>query len=371
MATIREIVDRELAKLSKTKDLRQSGSSTLYHVEKVDDRTFFLTGCVHEHSGYDCLIREIITGFLQRNINFRINSTCHAEEFAKLLHPRVNGSWELVVKTPPSLSRFNPTKKSILLAMWEADFLDPSWVFEMNKAQAIITPSTWGKASFIKNGVVVPIHVIPLGYNPLIFNRYQSTALKPMPFTFGSAAAMGEGGIRKNLLYTIECFQKAFPGIQDVKLKLKIGSKDNIAVNDTRIEITKSHLSESELAEWYRSLDCYVHLSACEGWGMHVTEASACGVPAISTTYSSMADYMSDAVGIVVDHKEIDVNNLFYKGKQCHPIKESVISAMHYAYKNPDGMKDKGEEAAKSVTKYRWKYFHRSLYDILHQYDVL
>lgn len=365
MPTLKEIINREVINLLNTKELR----TFTYKIPQVNNKTLFLTGCVHNHSGYDCLVRQIIKGFLSQNINFRVNSTCHCEEFSGLMHPRVRGSWELVVKTPPSLHKFNITKKSILLAMWETDGLDRKWVAEMNKAHAIITPSTWGKEMFECHGVNVPIHVVHLGYDPLSF--HQEPHDRDQPFTFGVAASLGEGGIRKNVHYTIECFHKAFQGEENIRLKLKLGAKDNIAVNDPRIEITSGILSEPELADWYRSLDCYVHLSAAEGWGLHVIEAMACGIPVISTTYSSMKDYISEDVGLIVDYKEIDVGNLIYQGKQCKPVQKSVIEALQWANNNQNVMKDRGEWAAMWVKQFQWKDFGQNLLRVISAHNVL
>jgi glycosyltransferase involved in cell wall biosynthesis len=388
MPTIKEIAHKEIVTLQNTKNLKAySRATTVYKLPSISDKTLFITGCVHNHSGYDCLVRQMVTGFVQANINFRINNNCHADEFKNALHKKED-QWEIIIKTPASLFKYNVNKKSILIAMWEADYLDPAWVSEMNKAFAIITPSTWSKASFIKHGVTVPIHVVPLGYDPLVFNP-QSPYVPEVPFrafdskadpgssltltkpcTFGVAAALGDGGIRKNVHYTIECFQKAFQ-YENVRLKIKLGAKDNLGINDNRIEITKATLTEHELADWYRSLDAYVHLSAAEGWGLHVVESMACGVPAISTTYSSMQDYMSEEIGIVVDHEEIDVDNWVYKGKQCKPVEESVISALQWANTHQEEMKLKGEWAALKAKNYPWKIFGKNLLDILHVYDIL
>jgi glycosyltransferase involved in cell wall biosynthesis len=372
MASLKETVHKEILTLQNKKTLQAySRATTVYKLPPVNEQTLFITGCCHFHSGYDCLVRQMVTGFVQANINFRINNTCHADEFRNALHKRED-QWEIIIKTPPSLHKFNPTKKSILLAMWEADYLDPAWVKEMNKSFAIITPSTWSRDSFLKHGVSVPIHVVPLGYDPLVFNR--EIAFLPerekKPFTFGVAAALHEGGIRKNVIYTIECFQKAFQ-YENVRLKIKLGAKDNLGLNDSRIEITKATLTEFGLADWYRSLDAYVHLSAAEGWGLHVIEAMAVGVPIISTKYSSMADYVSEDIGLVLEHEEIEVDNWVYKGKQCKPVQESVISALQWANEHQEEMKAKGEWAALKARNYPWKTFGKNLLDILHTYDIL
>jgi glycosyltransferase involved in cell wall biosynthesis/intein/homing endonuclease len=58
------------------------------------------------------------------------------------------------------------------------------------------------------------------------------------------------------------------------------------------------------LADIIKSFDLYVQYSTCEGWGMPLTEAQACGVPTMAVRYSAMEDHLDNPTSIPIEvHK--------------------------------------------------------------------
>src|SRR5262249_1107979 len=185
----------------------------------------------------------------------------------------------------------------------ETDTLPPDAVTHLNRCGLVIVPSRWGERSFRANGVTVPIEVVPLGYDPGGFTPQplpnpspcRGGAFSPFPCreggrgvrscTFGTAGALDEGGLRKNVQRVIDLFRRAFPKQPDARLRVKItpNSPPVSTHGDSRIEVIDSALSPAELADWYRSLSAFVNASAGEGFGLHLLEAMACGVPLISS----------------------------------------------------------------------------------------
>ena len=55
------------------------------------------------------------------------------------------------------------------------------------------------------------------------------------------------------------------------------------------------------LADIMKSFDLYVQYSICEGWGMPLTEAQACGVPTMAVNYSAMEDHLQCPTAIPVE----------------------------------------------------------------------
>ena len=61
-------------------------------------------------------------------------------------------------------------------------------------------------------------------------------------------------------------------------------------------------LPDAEVIDLYRRAWVLAASSAREGWGMTITEAAACGTPAVATDISGHRDAMVDGVtGVLVD----------------------------------------------------------------------
>lgn len=60
---------------------------------------------------------------------------------------------------------------------------------------------------------------------------------------------------------------------------------------------THSGISEEQLVEIFNLMDIYVQTSICEGWGLPIMEAKACGVPGLYQNYSAMEDHVENGGG--------------------------------------------------------------------------
>lgn len=63
---------------------------------------------------------------------------------------------------------------------------------------------------------------------------------------------------------------------------------------------THSGVSEEELRDIYNLMDIYLHPSICEGWGLPITEAKACGIPGLYQNYSAMEDHVENGGGAAI-----------------------------------------------------------------------
>ena len=60
---------------------------------------------------------------------------------------------------------------------------------------------------------------------------------------------------------------------------------------------TNIGLSRANLGKIYNLMDVYVQYSICEGWGMSLAEAKACGVPVLSTDNTAMSEQVGEGKG--------------------------------------------------------------------------
>ena len=51
-----------------------------------------------------------------------------------------------------------------------------------------------------------------------------------------------------------------------------------------------SYTSSTELAEYYSSADLYIHSSHIETWGLAISEALSCGIPAIASSVGAIPE---------------------------------------------------------------------------------
>jgi glycosyltransferase involved in cell wall biosynthesis len=63
---------------------------------------------------------------------------------------------------------------------------------------------------------------------------------------------------------------------------------------------THSGVSEEELVDIYNLMDIYVQPAICEGWGLPIMEAKACGVPGLYQNYSAMEDHVENGGGLPI-----------------------------------------------------------------------
>jgi len=70
--------------------------------------------------------------------------------------------------------------------------------------------------------------------------------------------------------------------------------------NKAHMPNTHSGVSEQELVEIYNLMDIYVQPAICEGWGLPIMEAKACGVPGLYQNYSAMEDHVQNGGGMAI-----------------------------------------------------------------------
>lgn len=284
-------------------------------------------------------------------------------------HPKKDTP-EFRVQHPSYSDPYNERARRVWFMVWESTRLKPEWLREINKYQALVTPSDWNASCFSAAGVDIPIYKIPLFVSiPCIYRS-------PVPkdnVVFGCAGHLGGQTARKNIQAALIAFQRAFPGTDDVELHIKTTPGSYVELpQDKRVKLDCVLWDEATLLNWYANLDVFVHPARSEGWGFQPLQAMAIGRPVIACKYGGVAEYFDKDCGIEVDYTHVKGEESYQDcGCWAEPSVDSIAEAMLYSYNNLQEMKRKGMVAANRATKFNLGSTIKKLTPILEKYEII
>jgi len=334
----------------------------------------FLAGHILRPGGYDHVVFALLTELLEAGANVHrdpgavMRFELIPEKMRPAEAPRESFQSRLAATPPHLLNRFHPDRRTAAFTMWETEALPAGAVAALNRCGLVIVPSRWGAACFRSNGVTVPIELVPLGHDPEIYN---TAGINPAPrrneCVFGTAGALDDGGLRKNVPRVIDLFRRAFPTEPDMRLRVKItpASPPVKTHGDPRIDVVQHRLTPAELAAWYCSLTAYVNGSFGEGFGLHLLEAMACGRPLISTAFGGAGEFFDETVGYEVGYRLIEARNAIYSGRWADPHDGEMIAAMRQVHVDREDAFQRGQLAAERAARFTWKETARKLIEVL------
>jgi len=266
-------------------------------------------------------------------------------------------------------------KKLVGLSIWETTALPAHWPALINQLDYLIVPTEWNKKLYEKNGVKIPISVIP--------------HLSQFEGTFGSNAAQQEKKSKNFIFYTIstwterkqiiknvEAFIKAFDDSEPVELVIKT-SRDDIMRPKWRIPkimrkrfhspketlqeylegierypkitiIADDSLHDAEIQQLHANSDCFISLCRTEGWGMGAFEAAFFAKPVVMTGFGGQTDFLPAESAWLVDYQLIPVSDeqapQSYSSYQkwAEPDTDDAARKMRYIFENRDEAKRRG-----------------------------
>lgn len=284
---------------------------------------------------------------------------------AQVVQCRQPEEWELIIACPDT----QPTheRKAVYFTMYESSEMPPQYVKNLNRAQAVVVPCRWNAENFAENGVTVPIHVCPLGFEPDVY--WPTPVSMHGPCVFGVAGRTHHCARRKGVQDAIDLFLKTFPTDEGVRLHVKVHPDDDAKSTDHRVKISKSHFEPYEIGHWLRSLTAFVTLSRGEGFGLWPLHAMACGRPVIGAKYSGQADFMTEANSFVAKHRVVDAvsgqSNVEYLGQWAEINQQSAAQHMMTIRRNRQAAAEIGSVAAQWVSKMTWESAAARLFEIL------
>jgi len=193
----------------------------------------------------------------------------------------------------------------IYYAVFESNRPSPGYEKWLEDFDFIFTPSAWGKNCMVRYGLPEErIFVAPEGVDPFAFHPFgRSLVKKDEPVRI---LMVGKYESRKGYAEALEAFRIASAQEQNMELWMKPdwvnpqGSgmhPEFLALaqpySNLPVKLVSGLLSQAQMVDLYRQSDVFLFPSRCEGWGLPLIEAIACGLPAVCCDFGGQSEFLA------------------------------------------------------------------------------
>ena len=187
------------------------------------------------------------------------------------------------------------TRELFLNTMWESDALPPGWAEAINDARGVVVPSRHVAKVFRREGVSVPVEVVPQGADPALYPYVERPEREGI-----TTLVVGVLVPRKHVAEAVAGWQRAFAGDPAARLILKGKLGQSYAIDDPRIEVAGATDPTRGIAHTYARADVLLALGN-EGFGLPLVEGMATGLPVVALNSEGQRDVCADAGELVLD----------------------------------------------------------------------
>lgn len=281
-------------------------------------RTALLAGYTVQAVESDYRMREV----LRKNLRWE-----YEREPQALTHPLPEAQWAevqialhteipeesptLLIQLPAALNQRGhfPRGPRIGWTMGESDRIGGLWAHGCRGVDTLLLPSPWCLDAFRTRLPTMDLRVLPLPVDDRLFSVEGPSAEAPKrpPFLFFAVFATNE---RKQWRLLMHAFAEEFghesraplapPEVGLLVKPTRLAEVQELAIwcmeAGAWIQIDEKVREDHELAQIYRSIQCYV-LPSCEGFGLPFVEAGLCGLPSIALNAGGAAEIVTDENG--------------------------------------------------------------------------
>lgn len=270
----------------------------------------------------------------------------------------------LQLSIPPSWRRLASTI-NIGYTMFEASRIPDSWVPFCNIMDRLIVPLEANINVFRSCGVKIPIDVVPIGVDEIVYNP--DTPLHhspPLPKSF-KFLIINDGQSRKNNEMVVSAFQDEFKE-EISKNLIHLITRTPGSYGGKNVVWSPQYLEDPVLAALINSCDCIIGASCGEAGDIPVLEGMAMEKPVIVSREMAHSEYILDGEnGIFIETERVvpAFSHSQYKGLPylvgLHdatwilPSYKSLKEKMRFVYENRAEAERIGKNARQYVLKHR------------------
>jgi len=385
--------------------LQEPTTITFSDKEKIPECHWY--GHFTNFTGFGRTNRTLVFGLGAKGINIKIDME---EAVVNVNEATMNALKILqnnqVSQTAPKIYHaimplsFSHNGKKILYTMIEnAETLHKDYKEKLNLFDEIWVPTRYVANMYKKNGVLVPIKVMPLGVDT---QRYHEGAKQ---FDFGQELnsfrflSVFRWTYRKGYDILLKAYLEEFSSNDDVSLVLvsrNIEDQENNRIiedfTNIRNSVNKNDeelpnivlydkpIHESSMPGVYTACNCFTLISRGEGTGLPYLEAASCGLTVIGSNCTGQTDFLNKDNSYLVEpdsYVRAETNGYlskmanisrFYEGQKFPDYSDSGIEQtkklMRYVFENYDETGEKTDRLTKHVREnYTWENSMDKIYN--------
>jgi glycosyltransferase involved in cell wall biosynthesis len=276
---------------------------------------------------------------------------------------------------PPAF-RSTITQRHWIYTMYETTHTPQSWIDIMNKAEVVLTPSSWIIPYWQEQGLTSPIEVYPHGINPENFPYMDRPDRETYTFLH-----YGQLSIRKGTDLVVKAFNEEFWNEPNVRLILKnTYPMFPVPMNIPKTQYISATYTKEQMKDMLFNSDCLVIPSRGEGFSLAPLECMATGMPVITTNWSGMTDYCTKEDTLLCDYdmvRSTDFDDIY---RNCYGANEdsgywseckleSLKSSMRWCFEHRAEAKAMGKKASVRIQRdYSWSKSVDKLLAIIQKY---
>jgi len=290
------------------------------------------------------------------------------------LKPKVlitHGSYPHFKAIHPMLQQLDIKCAKIAMSVIENPPASKQWVEMINQYDHLVVPSRFSESIFKDSGVEIDSTIIRHGVDTTVF--------RPMAVEKEfDCIYVGDNNVRKMLPRLIQALSQ----IQDVRVLLvtEILGRFKERLGENLVSAVEYYgmtdrarfhpaagiypVEDTDLVKFYNKSRVYVSTSAGEAFNLPILEAAACGVPAVTTDFTGIKEYLGDAI----EYAKVQTRLWFQWGEFAIVDIDDFVNKLVKLLHDPEYYEMKSKKCLELASKLTWDEPALQLQSLIEEY---